>query len=241
MAIPSLLPSDRAAARARRALLLDLARPRSPAARRRPRPRGAPCNSPSSSRAQPMSSSASTSRAGRGHDERHAHLAEAIVGHPDHRDTADRGVAEEQVLDLGWVRVEPADDEHVLLASDDAQAPALVDACRGRRCAATPRRRWCAAVASGRRGSRASRCSRAPAPRPPRRRARSVPSSSAMRISSPDARDRRWWRWSRSRRRVAVAVTVPAFGQPVAGDDQSRTAAPRASAGSGRRGCRPRR
>ena len=65
--------------------------------------------------------------AGRHHDERQAHLAEARVGHPHHRHPADRGVGEEQVLDLGRVRVEAADDEHVFLAPDDAEAAALVE------------------------------------------------------------------------------------------------------------------
>ena len=44
----------------------------------------------------------------------------------DHRDLRDVGMAEDRVLDLGRVDVEPADDEHVLLAVGDLQVAALV-------------------------------------------------------------------------------------------------------------------
>jgi hypothetical protein len=64
--------------------------------------------------------------AGRRHHERHADLAHARVGHADHGDLRDRLVREHQVLDLGRVAVEPADDEHVLDPVGDAQVAALV-------------------------------------------------------------------------------------------------------------------
>ena len=54
-------------------------------------------------------------------------LAEARVGHADHRHLRDARVAQQEVLDLGRVRVEPADDEHVLDAADDAQVAVGVD------------------------------------------------------------------------------------------------------------------
>src|SRR3546814_18262130 len=60
------------------------------------------------------------------HDERHAHLAEAVVGHADDRGLRDVGVVEEQVLDLGGVGVEAADDEQVIRATDYLQAALVV-------------------------------------------------------------------------------------------------------------------
>jgi len=39
-------------------------------------------------------------------------------------------VLHEEALDLGWVGVEAADDEHVLLAADDPQAAPLERATR---------------------------------------------------------------------------------------------------------------
>ena len=53
-------------------------------------------------------------------------LAHARVGHADHRDLRDVGMLEDRVLDLGRVHVEPADDEHVLLAVGDLEVAALV-------------------------------------------------------------------------------------------------------------------
>ena len=162
-----------------------------------------------------MSSSASSSRAGRGHDERHAHLAHARVGHADHRDATDRRMAEQQVLDLGRVGVEPADDEHVLACARRCAGSRARRGCRGRRCATTRRRR------SVRRGrvrivevaahhAVAAHQQLAGVARP----ACSTPSSSTTRISRP----------GRTRPTVVaivsksssgpVAVTVPASVRP---------------------------
>ena len=57
------------------------------------------------------------------------------------------------VLDLGRVGVEAADDEHVLGAADDAQVAGARRSCRGRRCAASRRRRAPRRWPRGRRGS----------------------------------------------------------------------------------------
>ena len=89
--------------------------------------RGAPCSWPSGRRHHPMMSSPRHLGAGTGHHEGHAHLAEARVGNADHRRLAEIGVAQETVLDLRRVGVEPADDEHVLPAPDDAEAAGLID------------------------------------------------------------------------------------------------------------------
>ncbi len=67
------------------------------------------------------------SRPGASDDERHADLAEPLVGDADHRGLLDVGMAQQRVLDLGRVGVEAADDEHVLRPADDAQAPGVVD------------------------------------------------------------------------------------------------------------------
>src|SRR5262249_1846183 len=49
------------------------------------------------------------------HDERLAHLPESLVGHTDPRYLRHRGMLEQEAFDLGGVRIEPADDEHVFL------------------------------------------------------------------------------------------------------------------------------
>ena len=54
------------------------------------------------------------------------HLPEALVGDAHHGHLGHVGMAEHEVLDLGWVGVEPAHDEHVLLAVGDVDVPALV-------------------------------------------------------------------------------------------------------------------
>ena len=148
-------------------------------------------------------------------DERHAHLAEPRVGDADDRDLLDVGVAQQGVLDLGRVGVEPADDEHVLRAADDAQAPVVVDRSRGRRCRASRRRRHGGGgglgvvevvrhdAAAPQRGSRPAR----PGARRGAGRRRSAARSSA-------AAGRRWWRWSRGRRRATVAAAVPPSVRP---------------------------
>ena len=74
-----------------------------------------------------MISAALDRRARVEHDERHPDLAEAFVGDADHRDLRDPRVPQQQVLDLGRVRVEAADDEHVLDAPDDAQVAVGVE------------------------------------------------------------------------------------------------------------------
>ena len=48
-------------------------------------------------------------------------------GTPTIDDLAHRGMVADHVLDLGRVRVEAADDEHVLLAVGDAEVAALVE------------------------------------------------------------------------------------------------------------------
>ena len=79
------------------------------------------------SRHHAISSSGSIVWPGREHDERVADLAHALVGHADDRDLAHRRVVADHVLDLGGIRVEAADDEHVLLAIGDAEVAALVE------------------------------------------------------------------------------------------------------------------
>ena len=74
-----------------------------------------------------MISAASIDGPGIEHDERHPDFAEAFVGHADHRGLRDAWMAQQQVLDLGRVRVEAADDEHVLDATDDAQVAVGVE------------------------------------------------------------------------------------------------------------------
>ena len=66
-------------------------------------------------------------RARREHDERLADFTEPLVGHADDGDLRDARVAQHEVLDLGRVRVEPTDDEHVLDAADDAQVAVGVE------------------------------------------------------------------------------------------------------------------
>ena len=61
-----------------------------------------------------------------GNDVRHGDLAHALVGHADDRDLTDRVVGQQDVLDLGRVHVEAADDEHVLQPSDDPHVAAVV-------------------------------------------------------------------------------------------------------------------
>src|SRR5580658_9449252 len=61
-----------------------------------------------------------------GDDERHADLAQAFVADPDDRYLGHRRVLTEHCLDLGWVGVEPSDQEHVLLAVGDSQPSLLV-------------------------------------------------------------------------------------------------------------------
>ena len=55
-----------------------------------------------------------------------ADLTHAIVGNAYHGDLPDGGVLVDHVLDLGRVRVEAADDEHVLGAVRDADVAAVV-------------------------------------------------------------------------------------------------------------------
>src|ERR1700712_3213529 len=59
------------------------------------------------------------------HDERLADLPEAIIGHADNRGLRHRRVFGQEALDLGGIGIEAANDEHVLLATHDAQ-PARV-------------------------------------------------------------------------------------------------------------------
>src|SRR6516164_2250545 len=62
-----------------------------------------------------------------GHHERLADLSHPLVGDADHGGLGDGRVLHQEPLDLGRVGVEPADDEHVLLAADDLQVAAVVD------------------------------------------------------------------------------------------------------------------
>jgi hypothetical protein len=62
----------------------------------------------------------------RRHDEGHADLAHALVGHADHGRGGDLGMLEELALDLGRIDVESAHDEHVLDAVRDLQIALLV-------------------------------------------------------------------------------------------------------------------
>ena len=79
------------------------------------------------SRAHAMSSSGSTVAPGRGTTNAMPDLTHALVGHTDHRDLRRASsLPMQQVLDLGRVRVEAADDEHVLLAVGDPDVAALV-------------------------------------------------------------------------------------------------------------------
>ena len=80
-----------------------------------------------SPRAHSMISRRLDRRTGLEHDERLRDFAEAFVGNADHGDLRDARMAQHQVLDLGGIRVEPADDEHVLDAPDDAQVAVGVD------------------------------------------------------------------------------------------------------------------
>ena len=64
-----------------------------------------------------------------------------VVGHADDRDLTDGRVLVDHVLDLGRVRVEAADDEHVLGAVGDARRSRGRSSPRRRRCAASRRRR----------------------------------------------------------------------------------------------------
>src|SRR5262249_28072808 len=56
--------------------------------------------------------------------ERLSHLPEPVVGHADHGDLGHPRMLQQEALDLRGVGVEPAHDEHVLLAADDPQASA---------------------------------------------------------------------------------------------------------------------
>ena len=173
------------AARARQLLLLDLARGIDGKRRPRSRPRAAPCSSPSlhaptrsARRAAAAAPGASTTNAMPTSPSR-------CVRHPDHRGAADGRMAEQEVLDLGGVRVEAADDEHVLLPPDDAQAPPSVDHPEVTGVQPALARRPRARSRSDRRDSRASRCSRARAPRRALPPVAPCPSSSAIRTSRP--------------------------------------------------------
>ena len=54
-------------------------------------------------------------------------LAPLLVGQPDHRAVAHRGVLHQRLLDLGRVDVEAAGDDHVLQAVDDEQVALVVE------------------------------------------------------------------------------------------------------------------
>src|SRR4029078_1140648 len=54
-------------------------------------------------------------------------LAEVVVGYPDHGHLAHRRVLVQDFLDLAWVDVVAAPDDHVLLAVDNVEVAVLVD------------------------------------------------------------------------------------------------------------------
>ena len=60
------------------------------------------------------------------HDRVHA-LAPFVVGDAEHRDVEDRGVLVDHRLDLGRVDVDPAGDDHVLLAVADVEVALVVE------------------------------------------------------------------------------------------------------------------
>ena len=62
-----------------------------------------------------------------GDHEGHADLTHALVGNADHGRLGNVGMSEEDVLDLGRIGVEAADDEHVLAAADDLEIARRVD------------------------------------------------------------------------------------------------------------------
>ena len=95
-----------------------------------------------------------------------------LVGHADHRHLGDVGVLQEHVLDLGGEQVLAAADDHLLHPAGDLDVAARVHASRGRRCAASRRRRSPRRWPPGCRCSRASRRSRGRRSRPARRPAR---------------------------------------------------------------------
>src|SRR6202012_5700111 len=55
------------------------------------------------------------------------YLTESLVGHTDHGDLSNRRVLQHEALDLGRMRIEPANDEHVLFTPVDLQPAGLVE------------------------------------------------------------------------------------------------------------------
>ena len=62
-----------------------------------------------------------------GNDEGHADLAEPFVAHTDDRRLGHGRMRVENPLDLGWIGVEPTDEEHVFLAVRDGKTSVLVE------------------------------------------------------------------------------------------------------------------
>ena len=142
---------------------------------------------------------------GRRTDVRLADLAEPGVRDADDRHVRHVRVQAEELFDLGRVRVEAADDEHVLDAVGDAQVARRRRGRRRRPCAAS--RPGSMAVAVVPRGPRSSRCITL---KPRTRTSPGVPGRRQRR--GPPCRGSRGPRWRRSRRRRSPRrhiVTMP--------------------------------
>ena len=53
-------------------------------------------------------------------------LAPAVIWHAEHRHLVHGGVAADRLLDLARVDVDPAGDDHVVLAVDDVEVALLI-------------------------------------------------------------------------------------------------------------------